>query len=227
MFWIGKVKMIIEELQGWRKSSGEELQVIQGLLLDLAKGRMHTEKMSGVVSGTGFFFCIAIIYEMCSFLPQMFQMGDISFILAMLVAAVMVLFFTWNFGLAFYEVFFRNTYKIFCEKVKKGEFRVLDVEIAEGLKMHNVRGNADHHYVKVKDMNGNIWDESVELKYVKNYQKGQAVLIVVELAGLTDSKTKKTVTKSVVIPCKQESADTWEKGLKLYHKYMSSKKTKA
>lgn len=210
----------MEKQEGWRKASDEELQVIQGMLLDLAKGRMHTDKMSGVASGIGLFFCIAVIYKMCSFLPQMFQTGDISLILAMLVATVMVLFFTWNFGLVFYEAFFMNAYKIFYEMVKKGEFRVLDVEIAEVLKMHNVRGNADHHYVKVKDTNGNICDDSVELRYVKSYQKGNAILIDVELVGMTEHKTKKPLSKRVALPCKAESEYTWEKGLKLYQRYM-------
>ncbi len=158
----------MEKQEGWRKASDEELQVIQGMLLDLTKGRMHTDKMSGVASGIGLFFCIAVIYKMCSFLPQMFQIGDITLILAMLVATVMVLFFTWNFGLAFYEAFFMNAYKIFYEMVKKGEFRVLDVE----------------------------------------------------LVGMTEHKTMKPLSKRVALPCKAESECTWEKGLKLYQRYM-------
>lgn len=212
--------MRIKELQGWRKSSGEELQVIQGTLLDLAKGRMHTDTLSGIASGIGLLFCIAIIYSMCSFLPQLFQTGDLLFFLAMLVAAGMILFFTWNFGITFYEAFFRNAYKLFYERVKKGDFRVLDIEIVKAEKMHNVRGNTDSHYVKIKDTNGNLCDESVELKYVKSYQKGKAILIDVVLIGMSDSKTKKPIAKQVVLPCKSESTYTWEKGLLLYQKYI-------
>lgn len=122
----------MEKQEGWRKASDEELQVIQGMLLDLAKGRMHTDKMSGVASGIGLFFCIAVIYKMCSFLPHM------------------------------------NAYKIFYEMVKKGEFRVLDVE----------------------------------------------------LVGMTEHKTMKPLSKRVALPCKAESECTWEKGLKLYQRYM-------
>ena len=208
----------IEALDGWRKPYIEEKQIIQGVLLDNVSGEKKTLRMVNFYS---ILFCLVGLAAAGKFFGfARIAIADKEYFSTVILSAIIIgcLAISYNFGKMFYIYMVEKPVKAFEEAIKQGHLRVLDVEIAEQIKSQNVRGNLDGHYVRVKDMQGTICNEILPITFVNSYEGKGAILIDVLLA--VSEKAQKKITRTIVLPTRSASKQTWEKGLKLYQKYM-------
>lgn len=203
----------IENMQGWRKSSGEELQMIQGLLLDQTLREGKATRKIDFISGFSIILVIAGIVKLGKGVPAVVEKRNYLAIavLGMFIIAAIALIY--QLGKNLFNHLKYKPVKGYIRAVKNGDFRVLDVEIAKAVQAHDGFEGVDGHYVKVQDMHGNTCDREFIIKFVNSYNGKEAILVEI---------VSKSVEKPylLVLPKKNTSISTWEKGLKLYQKYM-------
>lgn len=208
----------IDELVGWREAFNEEKKIIQGILLDTVSGENKTLRMVKFylilftlagVAGAGKFFEFAKIA-----IAGKDYMSTV--ILGVIIFGCLAL--SYHLGKMLFIYIVEKPVKVFEEAIRQGHFRVMDVEIVEEIKNQNVRDNLDGHYVRVRDMQGIVCNEILRIRFANNYKGREAILVEVLLN--VSEKAQKKITRTIVLPTKSSSKYTWEKGLKLYQKYM-------
>lgn len=200
-------------MHGWRQSFEEERQVIQGLLLDRA---LRDKKSAGRMNIVFVIIIVVILKGIFGFKQYMQILVDKRDNLLVIASAVMLLVaivLVYQLGKNVYISLKDKPEDEYIKAIRNEVFTVLDVEIVRELQSHDGIDGVDGHYVKVKDMQGNICEKDYEIKFVNSYNGKDAVLVKV-----TPLNWKKA--RELVFPKKSSSEATWEKGLKLYQKYM-------
>jgi len=208
-------KVSAKQLQGWRKPENDEMCVIQGILIDIAKGEVNTNKLGNI--GAFFLVIVSVVGALKIFesISNVIVGSGLFIAVVCLLTGIGLLFVAYYFAKMIYWDITNKPVKTYLNAVKSGSFHIIDVEIIEKIKTQNVNGNLDGHFVKVKDSYGNKCNEILRIRFVNEYYGKDAILV-----DVISEKVSKKVSRLIVLPKKHASISTWEKGLKLYQKYM-------
>jgi len=196
----------------YRKSSGEELKMLQGFLLEDAKYEIKSVRQENAVAFVMMFVAFAVTISLSKYLQPVIAAKDIVGLLIIGTMACGIWYATIRCMLTLIRNMKSNWAKKYYETIVDNEFRVQNVTIVEARHLHRLRNNLGGTVVKIKDVNGVLFDKEYVFKYWDNYSLGNALLIEIPL-GDGD-------VKQIVFPCKQESQSTWDKGIKFYNKYV-------
>lgn len=210
-----EIKVSAKQLQGWRNPEKDEMCVIQGILIDIAKGEANTNKLGNI--GAFFIVMVSIVgaLKIIKSINNVIMESGLFIATLCLLTGIGLLFVAYYFAKMIYWDVTNKPVKMYLNAVESGSFRIIDVEIIEKLKTQNVNGNLDGHFVKVQDCYGNKCNEILRMRFVNEYSGKDAILV-----DVISERVSKKVSRLIVLPKKHASISTWEKGLKLYQKYM-------
>lgn len=197
----------------WRSSYGEEQKMLQGFLLEDAKYETKNVWKENILGFIMIFIAVTITKPLFEFLQPVIIAKDI---IALCIIGFMA-FGIWYVAIRCMLTSIRNVktnwVKQYYKTIVNNEFRVQDITIVEARHLYRLRNNLGGTVVKIKDLLGNVSEKEYVFKYWDTYQIGAGLFVEVPM-GDGD-------IKQIVYPCKGESPSTWDKGLKLYAKYMN------
>jgi len=205
------------ELQGWRKP-GEELQYLQGALLDNLNDSKRGNVFLDIVYLVSIPLCATGILTILSFIIQESRkMVFFDFLLFGIAFAALV---AWEiFSIKGFVHSLYPTEGKFIKLVKAGDFTVCDATIKEVHYLHRTDA-IDIMLANIADKQGVYCNNSIRCDWTRWLQVGSHVYLT-----CYEVETGKYFYKIYPSIENGENAEAGAYGMKLYHKYMVKKKS--